>query len=210
VLRERAVQRIVRPYGRLLSTVVHEAWTDWQSLAADGERARIRSQIGASARAFNVHDFMKSHARRRLNGVRGIDVDSEGQCFDLSLAGGELQLALGRVRPEFPRSRPRTRRQRARWYQVDATPATLLEGAGVTYAKLGYVLDATETAIASVVLGCWVQRTVLWCFALPAPVLVTATPGIVVPTNLTSAAVPTSHIASARPRAQLPLAADEQ
>lgn len=199
VLTRRTARRILKPYAKLLATVINEAWTTWNRFGASAPD--VRMQLGRSSRAFNISDFIKEAIVRRFRDVRGCEVVMEYGRPVLVLGGGDLKLRLGKINPDAV-PRPQSERQWGIWRQDEAMACTLPGMPSATWAKCGYVLDDTETGLASISVTCDVEGTQVWILHLPIPM--SRVDGTVTP--LASSTVPPARISSAN----LPSTADTE
>lgn len=191
ILTRQVARRILRPYKKLLGTVMYEAWATWNQLGHAAPGARV--QMGRTARAMTVNDFIQDEVRRRFATVGGCTVTSEYGRYVLAFAGGDLKLRLGKVElgPVAP---PRNDRQLRIWTQSDAIAPVLPGMPSGTWAKCGYVLDATETYLAGLHVVCDMNGSHEWVLGLPMPQAKPTTTTLV---PLTTSTVPPAKIASA-------------
>lgn len=190
ILTRQAARRILRPYAKLLGTIVYEAWGTWNQLGTDAPGVRV--QMGRMARAITVNDFIQDQIRRRFAEVGGCKATIEYGRHVLVFAGGDLKLRLGKVDlgAVLP---PRNERQLSIWCQSDAIASVLPGMPSGTWAKCGYVLDATETSLTGLHVVCDMNGSHEWVLDLPMPL---ATPAVAVPTPLTTSTVPPAKITS--------------
>lgn len=193
ILARRVARRVLRPYLKLLAIVIAEAWATWNQLGAAAPG--VRMQLGRGARAIAVSDFIKDQIARRFERVGGCEVVFEYGRPVLVFASGDLKLRLGKVEPGIVPA-PRNERQMRIWGQEDAALFTLPGMPSGTWARCGYVLDSTETAVESIQVLCEMNGEHKWDIAVPVPWSVTKNP-----TPLTTTVVPPAKIASAIPQA---------
>jgi hypothetical protein len=190
VLARRAASRILRPYSKLLSITISEAWGTWHAFGADAPAAR--AQLGRMARAMNLSDFIRTQVSARFKTVRGCDVTWAYDRPVLVFAGGDLRVRLGKSDLDAVRS-PQNGRQLSIWGQEDALAGRLPGGTSGTWAKCGYVLDPTETALARIVVTCHLEEELQWAIDLAASTSATAQAAA----PMASSLVPPATIASA-------------
>jgi len=152
-------------------------------------------QMGRTARAMNVSDFINGQISRRFAKVGGCAVTTEYGRHMLAFAGGDLKLRLGKVELAAV-APPRNERQLRIWSQADATASILPGMPSGTWAKCGYVLDTTETYLSGIHVVCDVNGTHEWVLDLPIPL---PQPAVAAPTPLVTSSVPPAKIASATP-----------
>ena len=146
ILTRRAARRILRPYAGLLASVIFDAWETWNVLGAAAPL--VRMQLGRTARAMNVSDFMKDQIVHRFDGsVKGCSVVMEYGRPVLTFADGDLKIRVGKIDLANIPS-PRSERQLRIWKQADATSTMLERMPSGTWAKCGYALDRSETRVA--------------------------------------------------------------
>jgi hypothetical protein len=189
---------------KLLGAVVYEAWGTWNDLGTAAPGARV--QIGRIARAITVNDFIQDQIRRRFVKVGGCMVTTEYGRHVLAFAGGDLKLRLGKVDLGVV-SPPRNERQLSIWSQSDAIAPVLPGMPSGTWAKCGYVLDATETFLAGLHVVCDMNGSHEWVLNLPMPV---AKPTVTAPTPMTTSTVPPAKIASSTPSTEVERPASSQ
>jgi hypothetical protein len=190
VLARRAARSILRPYSKLLSTTISEAWATWNALGAAAPAAR--AQLGRLARAINLCDFIGTEVSKRFKTVHGCDVVWEFERPVLVFADGELRVRLGKSDLDAVRD-PQNDRQLRMWGQADALAGRLPGMPSSTWAKCGYVLNSTETALARILVTCHLRSELQWKIDLLASA--SATTQAAAP--IASAVVPPATIASA-------------
>ncbi|MDX3188620.1 hypothetical protein PV458_09475 [Streptomyces sp. MN03-5084-2B] len=189
ILTRRTARRILRPYLKLLATVVFDAWETWNQLGAAAPSVRV--QLGRGARAMTVSDFIKDQIVHKFTSVGGCEVVFEYGRPVLAFAGGDLKLRLGKIDLGVV-PYPRNERQLRIWSQEDAVAHTLPAMPSGTWARCGYVLDATETAVAGIHVLCDMNGAHEWNIDLPVPLRAGTTV-----TPLTTPVVQPAKIASA-------------
>lgn len=190
VLTRQAARRIVRPHAKLLATVINESWMTWSAMGI--AQPDVRAKIGASARAFNVADFIKHEAAWRFKEVGGCTLTMPYSRPVLTLGGGDLLLKFGKISLE-PGIKPRTARQLEIFNQDAAASSRLPDTPSATWAKCGYLLDPTETTLVSVTVTCEQEGVRLWQLHLP----VSAPKAMRSVTPMVSSSVPPARISSA-------------
>jgi len=190
ILSHKAARRILRPYAKLLASVIHEAWLTWHKLGTSAPEVRMK--LGRSARAFNISDFIKDEVVRRLEKVGGCCVVMEYGRPVLVLANGDLKLRLGKINPTAL-ARPQSDRQWMIWGQEEAVASRLPDMPSGTWATCGYILNDTETGLAGISVTCEFEGASAWTLRLPIPV--TSLASTITP--LTSTVVPPARISSA-------------
>ena len=121
--------------------IMLEAWAEWLDLPAS-----FRSKMSASARAFSVHDLMVDFAIRRLSRFARV-WDKAG--LKLFVFADTISIRIKKHDEDLASRNQPTRQVKALLGQqpLDGVPA-------VHHLEMGYVLDASQTAISSTNLVC--------------------------------------------------------
>jgi hypothetical protein len=121
--------------------IMLDAWAEWMELPAS-----FRSRVTASARAFSVHDLMVDLAARRLSAFARI-IDKTG--LKLFVFADTISIRIKKHDEDLTSRNQPTEQVKALLdqQQLEGVPA-------VHHLEMGYVLDPSQTAIASTNLVC--------------------------------------------------------
>ncbi|MGH3913596.1 MAG: hypothetical protein ACRDTC_09315 [Pseudonocardiaceae bacterium] len=179
----RRARRIVRRYEGLLVQAIGSAWEGWSELAV---AAPARGgQVGLTAQAMVVSDFLRDPVDRLFRPVRGVQVRLEYGRPWLVLAGGLVLIRFKKLDESLNPCRSDSDRQTKIDYHL--LPAVLPGMPEPTVLTAGYVLDPAGLDITRIAVVCHFAHELLYTI------------------DLAAAWIPAVRIEVAPPLVQLPL-----
>jgi hypothetical protein len=162
-LSEQDAKRVIAPYSELLNEAWRDGWEDWLSFDAVK-----RSRLLPRTRACSVNDFAVARARQLFGDRPGVRTCDELGFFKLRIRSPEDELVIVRLKRlgvDHLARNIKTKQQKD-YYNHAPVPGIPL---GATRLTVGYVLDATQTRVESVVASLQLGlRDLIYSFGLDA------------------------------------------